>query len=186
MRNERRILETQELMRQRSVPPPEPVADWPPINPDDPFDLFEVGMRALGESPLGEHDKAVLEDFAPLRLRPGRKSTCAPSARPSARRSSAASPAPATRSASPAALRHDVNGWSYPQRNLGNFGDDYLYRAVIALTALAALEVAEATYLMCDSDAEGRPLDGRHATGCASRPASCRRPRPSGRSPCTR
>ena len=32
---------------------------------------------------------------------------------------------------------------------------------MIALTALAALEVAEATYLMCDSDAEGRPLDGR-------------------------
>ena len=73
MRNERRILETQELMRQRSTPPPEPVADWPPINPSDPFDLFEVGMRALGESPLAEHDKAVLEDFAPLRLRPGRK-----------------------------------------------------------------------------------------------------------------
>src|SRR5262249_29604705 len=33
MRNERRILETQELMRQRSTPPPEPAADWEPINP---------------------------------------------------------------------------------------------------------------------------------------------------------
>jgi hypothetical protein len=54
-----------------------------------------------------------------------------------------------------------VNGWRFPQRNLGNFGDDYRYRAAIALTALAALEVAEATYLMCSSDADGQPLDGR-------------------------
>ncbi|MFT2603996.1 DUF1214 domain-containing protein, partial [Escherichia coli] len=52
------------------------------------------------------------------------------------------------------------DGWSYPERHLGNFGDDYLYRAQIALGALAALEPAEATYLMCNSDADGRPLDG--------------------------
>ncbi|MFN2624398.1 MAG: DNA-formamidopyrimidine glycosylase family protein, partial [Chthoniobacterales bacterium] len=32
---------------------------------------------------------------------------------------------------------------------------------MIALTGLAALETAEASYLMCDSDGEGRPLDGR-------------------------
>jgi hypothetical protein len=73
MRNERRILETQELMRQRTTAPPEPVAEWSPLNPNDPFDLFEVGLRVLGESPVGERDKAMLEEFAPLKLRPGRK-----------------------------------------------------------------------------------------------------------------
>jgi hypothetical protein len=160
MRNERRILETQELMRQRSMPPPEPVADWPPINPTDPFDLFEVGMRALGESPLTEHDKAVLEDFAPLRLRPGYKldlRAFSESEREAIRRGIAGARDEIRK---PARFGTTVNGWRFPQRNLGNFGDDYLYRAVIALTALAALEVAEATYLMCSSDAEGRPLDG--------------------------
>src|SRR5262249_41873221 len=73
MRNERRILETQELMRTRSAPAPEPVADWPAINRNDPFDLFEIGMRALGESPLGERERAMLEQLADLKLRPGRK-----------------------------------------------------------------------------------------------------------------
>ncbi len=72
-RNERRILETRELMRQRTVAPAEPVADWPAPNPTDPFDLFEATMRALGESPLSERDRAVFEGFAALKLRPGRK-----------------------------------------------------------------------------------------------------------------
>jgi hypothetical protein len=161
MRNERRILETQELMRQRSVAPPEPVAEWPPINPADPFDLFEVGMRALGESPLGEHDKAMMEDFAPLRLRPGYKfdlRAFSESEREAIKRGIARARdeirEPGRR------FGTAIDGWSYPQRNLGNFGDDYPYRAVIALGALAALEVAEATYLICSSDADGRPLDG--------------------------
>jgi hypothetical protein len=163
MRNERRILETQELMRQRSVPPPEPVADWPPINPADPFDLFEVGMRALGESPLGEHDKAVLEDFADLRLRPGRKfdgRAFSETEREAIKRGIAQARDEVRKPGQ--RFGTTINGWSYPQRNLGNFGDDYPYRAVIALGALAALEVAEATYLMCSSDAGGRPLDGGH------------------------
>ncbi|HLM13502.1 MAG TPA: DUF1254 domain-containing protein, partial [Reyranella sp.] len=73
MRNERRILETRELMRQRTVAPTEPVADWAAPNPTDPFDLFEVTMRALGEGPLSERDRAVFEGFAALKLRPGRK-----------------------------------------------------------------------------------------------------------------
>ncbi|MBS0524580.1 MAG: DUF1254 domain-containing protein [Proteobacteria bacterium] len=163
MRNERRILETQELMRQRTTPPPEPVADWPRVNPGDPFDLFEVGMRALGESPLGERDKTVLEDFAPLRLRPGRKYDLR--AFSEIERESIKRGIIRARDEIRNPGRQfgtTINGWSYPQRNLGNFGDDYLYRAVIALTGLAALEVAEATYLMCSSDAEGQPFDGRN------------------------
>jgi hypothetical protein len=163
MRNERRILETQELMRQRTMPPPEPVADWPAINQADPFDLLDTGMRALGESPLGEHDKAVIEDLAPLRLRPGRKFDArafSDTEREAIKRGIARARdeihKPGRR------FGQTINGWSYPQRNLGNFGDDYLYRAVIALTALAALEVAEATYLMCNSDADGQPLDGKN------------------------
>jgi hypothetical protein len=161
MRNERRILETQELMRQRTTPPPEPVADWPAINPGDPFDLFEVGMRVLGESPLGERDKTMLEEFVPLKLRPARKFDArafSEGERDAIRRGIARARDEIRGDGRQASMT--VNGWSYPKNNLGNFGDDRLYRAVIALYALAALETAEATYLMCNSDADGKPLDG--------------------------
>jgi hypothetical protein len=161
MHNERRIIEMQELMRQRTVPPPEAVADWPAPSPDDPFDLFEVAMRTLGESPLRERDAAVMEEFAPLRLRPGRKfdvRSFSDGEREAIRRGIAAGIAEIRTPARP--FGSEVNGWRYPQRNLGNFGDDYAYRATIALTGLAALETAEATYLMCDRDEAGQPLDG--------------------------
>jgi hypothetical protein len=160
MRNERRILETQELMRQRSTAPPEPVAEWAPVNPADPFDLFEVGLRALGESPLGERDKAAMEEFAALRLRPGRKFDVRgfTEAERQAIQRGLRSAREQVRAGS---LRgRTINGWSYPERHLGNFGDDYLYRAQVALGGLAALEPAEATYLMCGRDADGRLFDG--------------------------
>lgn len=40
-----------------------------------------------------------------------------------------------------------VQGWSYPQANLGVFGQDYRYRAGVALWGLGALPVAEAMYM---------------------------------------
>jgi hypothetical protein len=71
-RNQRRILEMQELMRYRTDPPPEPVADWPAPRPADRFDLFEVGLAMLGECALTERDRRTLEELEPLHLRPGR------------------------------------------------------------------------------------------------------------------
>jgi hypothetical protein len=51
-----------------------------------------------------------------------------------------------------------IDGWSYPPAHLGNFADDYLYRAVVALVGLAALKPVEAMYMRW----EGSPLDGLH------------------------
>ncbi len=70
--NQRRILEMQELMRSRTSPPPEPVADWPAPRPAGPFDVYETALAMLGECVLGADDKRMLEELAPLRLRPGR------------------------------------------------------------------------------------------------------------------
>ncbi len=64
------------------------------------------------------------------------------------------------RSAPPPAAGKTVDGWTYSARQLGNFGDDYLYRAATALGGLGALEPAEAMYVTCDVDATGRPLSG--------------------------
>ena len=160
-RNERRILETKELMRTRSIVPPEPVADWPAPNKADPFDLFEVGMRAMGESPLRERDQAVLEELAPLKLRPKRKYD-ARAFSEAQRQAILAGIADGEAEIRAAGKRYGrtVDGWSYGEKHLGNFGDDYLYRAVVALGGLAALEPAEAVYMTCNADGEGRPLSG--------------------------
>jgi len=161
MRNERRIVETEELMRQRTLLPVEPVADWPAPSPSDPFDLFHVGLAALGESPLGERDRDFIDRMSPLKLRPGRKFDAR--AIGDAEREAIGQGIVDARGEIRAAGKRygrTVDGWNYPAPNIGNFGDDYLYRALIALTGLAALEQAEATYFTCNSDADGRPLDG--------------------------
>lgn len=163
MRNERRILEMRELMRQRAVAPPEPVADWQAPNRDDPFDILAVGARALGESPLSERDRAVVAGFAPLKLWPGRKFDLR--AFGEAERHAIRSGIEQGRAEIRAAASRygkTVDGWTYGERHLGNFGEDYLYRALVALTGLAALEPTEAVYMTCNVDSDGRPLSGAH------------------------
>jgi hypothetical protein len=163
MRNERRILEARELMRQRTVAPPEPVADWPAPNRADPFDLFEVGMRAMGESPVPERDRAFLEQLAPLRLRPGRKFDLRAFSK-TEQRAILDGIEQGRTEIRRAGHRYgkSVDGWTYAEPNLGNFGEDYLYRAFVALTGLAALEPVEAIYITGALDSDGQPLDGTH------------------------
>jgi len=72
-RNERRILEMRELMRFRTIAPPEPVADWPQPRPAERFDLFDAGLAMLAGGTLAESDWRQFDTFASLRLRPGRR-----------------------------------------------------------------------------------------------------------------
>jgi hypothetical protein len=48
-----------------------------------------------------------------------------------------------------------IQGWSYTRPNLGIFGQDYLYRALVALSGLAALPVVEAMYLRAEGERDG-------------------------------
>ena len=161
MRNERRILETRELMRQRTQAPPEPVADWPAANTSEPFDLFDVGMRAVAESPVPERDRPLLEALAPLKLKPGRKFDQRAFGA-AERRAIQAGIEQGHADIRAAAGRRDrtIDGWTYGERHLGNFGDDYLYRAATALTGLGALMPGEAIHVTCNADSGGRPLNG--------------------------
>jgi hypothetical protein len=52
-----------------------------------------------------------------------------------------------------------TNGWVYPRSNLGLYGQDYLYRAVVALGGLAALTPHEAMYMRARSP-DGKLFDG--------------------------
>jgi hypothetical protein len=51
-------------------------------------------------------------------------------------------------------------GWLYPKPSLGNFGDDFLYRASIARWGLAALEPVEAMYMRGAGSSPDRTYDG--------------------------
>ncbi len=44
------------------------------------------------------------------------------------------------------------DGWLYPAPELGNFGDNYRYRAVVALSGIGALVPAEAIYMRAAGD----------------------------------
>jgi hypothetical protein len=45
-----------------------------------------------------------------------------------------------------------TDGWAYPRSNLGDYGQDYIYRAIVALMGLGALPVAEAMYMKAAGD----------------------------------
>lgn len=54
-------------------------------------------------------------------------------------------------------------GWSYPGAGLGDFGQDYGYRAAVALSGLAALPSVEAMYMRAQGDLPGDLFDGTRA-----------------------
>lgn len=53
-----------------------------------------------------------------------------------------------------------IEGWSYPEPSLGNFGQDYAYRAAVALSGLAALPPVEAMYMRAEGNMPGGLYDG--------------------------
>ena len=53
------------------------------------------------------------------------------------------------------------NGWLFPGPYIGNYGRNYLGRAVIATAALGANTRPETVYPLAVDDVHGRPLSGR-------------------------
>ena len=56
-----------------------------------------------------------------------------------------------------------VEGWSYPSARLGDFDQDYDYRAAVALSGLAALPPAEAMYMRAEAPGGSGLFDGTKA-----------------------
>jgi hypothetical protein len=48
-----------------------------------------------------------------------------------------------------------IEGWAYPRPDLGQFGDDYIFRAIVAVAGLAALPRQEAMYMNGQGDGAG-------------------------------
>jgi hypothetical protein len=53
-----------------------------------------------------------------------------------------------------------IEGWAYPAARLGDYDQDYMLRAAVALGGLAALPLAEATYLRAGAPQGGALFDG--------------------------
>ncbi len=51
-------------------------------------------------------------------------------------------------------------GWTVPNEGIGNYGNDYLLRAIVAWYGLYALPLSETVYLSASTDLDGSGLDG--------------------------
>jgi hypothetical protein len=56
-----------------------------------------------------------------------------------------------------------IDGWSYPDARLGNFGQNYALRAAVAVGGLAALPPEEAMYMRAEGDLPRALFDGARA-----------------------
>ena len=136
-----------------------PFAPEPAIapTPDDAENFIAVVNQALGLNPPPPADRAVLERIARVGIGPGL------SVPDGAVLQSWKTQFPTLRkhlfdtfeSLQPPTV-HD--GWNYRTADLGNFGTDYPFRAIVAIVGLAALEPAEVVYSNAVGDKDGNPL----------------------------
>jgi hypothetical protein len=56
--------------------------------------------------------------------------------------------------------RRKINGWVVPPKEMGNYGSNYLYRAVYSIKIPGALPRSEIIYVTAFEDGEGNPLHG--------------------------
>jgi len=160
-RNERRVLESRELMPAGTVIPDEPVASWPEPRDDDPWDLFVVAARVLGEGPVPARDAAEVEAFAALKLRPGRRFDLlgfSSMERGAMREGIDAARAEIGEAAARAIRR--IGAWRYPPAHPGDFADDRVARAVVATSDPLIPATAESMTLVADSDDSNASLQG--------------------------
>jgi hypothetical protein len=137
---------------------PPPASAIPAVTPSDPWNYFAVVNHALSENPPPQRDAAIVARMATIGLAPGQ--VFDPARFDATQRQALLAGVEQGRQLVAAGNPRGkvVNGWAYPVPGLGNFGTDYLLRAVTALKGLAALEPIEATTL----SHVGEALDGSH------------------------
>jgi len=124
-------------------------------------DYFAGAARLMAANPPPVTDRAILEVMAPLGLAdfdPTRFSAAEAEAIEEG-------VAEARRRSRKGGLGGGdyVNGWSYPNARLGDFGQDYVYRAAVALSGLAALPPVEAMYMRAEGPLPRDLFDGTEA-----------------------
>jgi hypothetical protein len=124
-------------------------------------DYFAEANRLLAEHRPPATDLAILRRIAPLGL--GGDAQFAPEKFSADDQTAIAAGVAQARAfvADPRERGAEANGWYYPGASLGNFGQDYVARAVVARTGLAALPREEAMYMRPTGDGGNALYDGR-------------------------
>jgi hypothetical protein len=132
-------------------------------DPKDPWNYFKIVNLGLTENPPPAGESALMTEFGRIGVGPnqvfdpgrfsGDQRRIALEALEAASREIRGGLSQAGKA---------KQGWSYPPSHLGNYGQDYAFRAVIALIGLAALEPAEAVYMTSLTDKNGRTLTGEN------------------------
>ncbi|MCG3160698.1 MAG: hypothetical protein JMDDDDMK_01767 [Acidobacteria bacterium] len=136
-------------------------ATKPPAANSDPLAFFEQMGALLRRDPPPVSDAAFLDQFALIGL--SVKDGFAAERLDAATRAGLLRAIPAARKMlatmkGDQALRR-AGGWLLVTRG-GAFGDEYLFRALVAEKGLAQLVPEEASYLTTDMDGDGQPLNG--------------------------
>jgi hypothetical protein len=128
--------------------------------------FFDALGDALAAEPPPSRDDCALRAFTRVGIGPGRKPSAAADSLTARALSRGARAGDRLIDIAVNTLRRSsqrrYNGWGVSAPNTGRFGTDYAYRAVIAKIALASNTPSEALYPTTDTDAHGRPLNGRH------------------------
>lgn len=121
-------------------------------------DYFAEASRLLAEYQPPATDLAMLRHIAPL----GLGAAFAPEKFSESDQAAIEAGVKEARAlvADPRVRGQAVQGWYYPGATLGNFGQDYLARAVVARTGLAALPREEAMYMRPTGDGGNALYDG--------------------------
>lgn len=124
-------------------------------------DYFTSADRLMTLNPPPMTDGALLKRIAPLGLGEGTFDPSRFSAAEQAEIEAGVEDArKAARGGGGLSGSNFIEGWAYPASKLGDFGQDYHFRAVVALGGLAALPLAEATYLRAGAPGGGGAFDG--------------------------
>lgn len=135
----------------------------PPVPPRSASwrDYFAAAGALLHADPPPATDQGLLARIAPLGVGPGtefRADSFTPEAAAEIGAGVAAARALVLGAPSAAAF---IQGWAYPRADLGDFGKDYIYRAIVAIAGLAALPPAEAMYMRAEGESGSGRYDGR-------------------------
>ena len=128
--------------------------------PGSPAAFVAIVNQALSLNEAPSYEKPMLERFAKVGIC---GKACSWDALPADLRAEWDRRFPAMLASLKKSLAGDakpINGWYYNPPQIGNFGTDYNYRAIIALNALLAMEPAEAVYPSAETDTRGDALTG--------------------------
>jgi hypothetical protein len=140
--------------------PPLVLSAFPPLPPTPMptgVDFYRALRDVLSSNPPPRRDACAVRAFARVVRRPGIARRALTAAERAGRR--------LVRLAELRANRYSArrnNGWLVPGPYVGNYGRNYLGRAVVATGALGANTRPETIYPLAETDSRGRPLNGAH------------------------